>query len=179
MSKITIKHIAVSAICIALATVLSMLKLLEMPFGGSVTLFSMFFMCLPGMLFGWQIGIISGIAYGVLQFILGPYVVSPIQVVVDYIFAFGALGLSGIISFNKKRLALGYLIGITGRFIFAVISGVVFFAQYAPEGMNPLVYSAVYNGSYIYAEGIVTAIILLIPAVQMALERIVNSVNKA
>ncbi|HOO28096.1 MAG TPA: energy-coupled thiamine transporter ThiT, partial [Lachnospiraceae bacterium] len=65
-----------------------------------------------------------------------------------------------------------YLAGIFGRFIFATISGVVFFGEYAWEGWNPLAYSAVYNAIYIFTEGAITVIILMIPAVHTQLARI-------
>ena len=62
----------------------------------------------------------------------------------------------------------GYAVGVLGRFIFAVLSGVVFFADYTPEGMSPLGYSAAYNGSYLAAEAVLTVVVLLIPAVRAA-----------
>ena len=91
------------------------------------------------------------------------------QLLVDYPFAFGALGLSGFFSEKKNGLVIGYLAAITGRFFFAVLSGVIFFGMYAPEEMSPLAYSIAYNGGYIYAEGILTVLILMIPAVKSAL----------
>lgn len=111
----------------------------------------------------------AGAAYGLLQLILEPYIVSLPQLLVDYPFAFGALGLSGFFSEKKNGLVIGYLAAITGRFFFAVLSGVIFFGMYAPEEMSPLAYSIAYNGGYIYAEGILTVLILMIPAVKSAL----------
>ena len=81
---------------IALATVIAtVIKLPSLPNGGSVTLFSMLIICLVGYWYGPVTGIIAAVAYGVLQFITGPYVVHPLQVLLDYPLAFGALGLSG------------------------------------------------------------------------------------
>ena len=92
----------------------------------------------------------------------------------DYIFAFGALGLSGLFTNSKYGMIKGYLVAIFGRFVFSFLSGVIFFGMYAPEGMNPAVYSAVYNGSYIAAEGVITIILLMIPAVSNALKKVKN-----
>ena len=139
------------------------------PFGGSITAFSMLFACLPGYFYGLGAGILSGAAYGVLQFLLGPYILFPAQVIVDYLLAFAALGLSGVFFRSKNGLVKGYLLAIVGRYVFAVISGWIFFGEYAWEGWNPLPYSLAYNGAYIFAEGIVTAVILLIPAVKNGL----------
>ena len=67
---------------------------------------------------------------------------------------------------------MGYVVGVLGKFVFSTLSGVVFFAAYAPEGMNPWVYSALYQGSYLGAEGIVTLVIISIPPVAKALETV-------
>lgn len=154
---------------IALAMVTSYIKVWEMPMGGSVTLLSMLFICLIGYWFGPRYGLITGIAYGILQFVVDPYMVSLPQVLFDYPLAFGALGLSGFFSDKKYGLQIGYVAGVLGRFVFSTLSGVIFFASYAPEGMNPWVYSSLYQGTYLGAEGIVTLIILSIPPVSKAL----------
>ena len=129
------------------------------------------------LIYGAKIGILIAVAYGLLQFVLNPSFYNVYQLFIDYIFAFGSLGISGL--FNKKKygLQIGYLIGITARFIFSTLSGVIFFASYAPKTMNPLLYSAAYNASYIYAEGIITVIIISIPYVNSLLEKLKNNAN--
>lgn len=176
MSK-NVRKLVFCAMCIALASVTSMIKVYEFPFGGSVTLCSMLFAVLPGYFYGFSTGLISGIAYGVLQFILGPYVLTPIQVIVDYPLAFGALGLSGLFASAKGGLYKGYVAGCIGRWFFAFLSGWIFFGEYAWEGWNPAVYSAVYNLIYIAAEAVLTLIILAIPAVYQAVRRIKTQAN--
>lgn len=170
--KMSTKQIVFCAMSIALGTLTSMLKVYEFPFGGSITLFSMLFVCLPGYLYGVGTGILSAAAYGVLQFILGPYILFPMQVLVDYLLAFGALGLAGLFSNAKNGLVKGYLLGIIGRYVFAVISGWIFFGEYAWEGWAPLPYSLAYNGAYIFSEGFITLIILMIPAVAKGLDHV-------
>ena len=170
MSK-NVKILVFCAMCIALASVTSMIKLFSFPTGGSITLCSMLFAMLPGFFFGPVVGIIAGVAYGILQFIMDPYVLTPVQAVLDYVFAFGAFGLSGFFASHKNGLRLGYLAACAGRFFFSFLSGWVFFGEYAWEGWNPAAYSAVYNLIYIGAEAIITLIILSIPAMSNALQR--------
>lgn len=166
------KQLAFCAMSIALACVTSMMKIYDFPFGGSITFFSMLFICLPGFFYGPAAGILTAFAYGVLQFLIEPYILFPAQVIVDYLLAFGALGLSGVFYKSKHGLVKGYITGIIGRYIFAVISGWIFFGEYAWEGWAPLPYSLAYNGAYIFSEGAITIIVLLIPAVSKAFARI-------
>lgn len=166
------KKLVFSALGLALAIVCSFIKLFPMPWGGSVTLLSMFFICLIGYWFGPSFGIVTGLAYGFLQFAIDPYMLSIPQVLLDYPLAFGALGLSGFFQNPKYGLQLGYLTGVCGRFIFSTLSGVVFFADYAPEGMNPWVYSVTYQGSYLGTEALLTLIVICIPPVSKSLAKI-------
>ena len=166
------RRLVFSAMAIALAFVTSFIKFLSLPMGGSITLFSMFFICLIGYWYGLRSGLMAAVAYGILQMIVDPYIISVPQMMCDYIFAFGALGLSGVFSNTKHGLVKGYLLGIAGRFVFSFLSGLIFFGQYAPDGMNPAVYSASYNGIYIFTEGIITIIIVSIPPVAKALARV-------
>lgn len=174
MNNKSVKSLAVCGMCLALACVTSLIKLFSLPTGGSVTLLSMFFITVIGYFFGLRTGIIAAIAYGALQFVLKPEMYTPIQVIMDYVFAFGALGLSGLFKHSPKsgyNIIWGYLVGITGRFIFSTISGAVFFAEYAWEGWNPFAYSAVYNGIYVYSEGLLTVVVMMIPAFRKAVDR--------
>lgn len=163
--KLTVKQLVFCAMSIALGTILSEIKIIDFPWGGSATLLSMFVICLPGYFFGLGAGLMTGIAYGVLQLLIDPYVLYPMQLVLDYLLAFGALGLSGLFAGAKRGLLKGYLAGILGRYVFVSLSGWIFFAEYAWKGWPALPYSLVYNGIYIFAEGAITCVILLIPAV--------------
>ena len=170
--RLSVKQLTVSSLCLALAFALSMVKLFKLPMGGSVTIFSMFFVTYIGYLYGPRVSLSAAFAYGLLQMIIDPYIISIPQLLCDYILAFTALGLAGFFHNKKYGMLKGYLVGIFGRFFFATLSGVIFFADYAPEGMSPLRYSAAYNGSYIAAEAALTIAVILIPAVRIALNRI-------
>jgi thiamine transporter len=102
---------------------------------------------------GPKVGLSAAVLYGLVQLIVEPYLVHPAQILLDYPIAFGLLGLAG---FFQKRYFLGATVGIIGRFIAHFISGVVFFADYAPEGMHPILYSATYNGGYLFVEILVS-----------------------
>ncbi len=167
--RFSAKQLAFCAMAMALAVVTSLIRFASLPMGGSITLFSMFFICFMGYLYGPKVGILTGIAYGVLQLIIGPYVYAPLQVLLDYPLAFGALGLSGFFYKKKNGLVPGLLVGMTGRYLCHVLSGYIFFASYAPEGMNPLVYTLGYNATYILPELIATVILVLLPPMAKAL----------
>ncbi len=174
--KLTAKQLTFCGMAVAIAMVLSFIKAFEMPFGGSITMFSMFFICIIGYWYGAGVGIMAGVAYGMLQFITDPVFYSIPQMITDYPLAFGALGLSGLLkSFKGKGivsgLTLGYLLGVLGRYCFAVISGIIFFASYAGD-QNPILYSLSYNLTYILPEAVITLVILMIPQVQKALRQI-------
>lgn len=170
--KLSIQQLAFCAVAIALGTVLSNIKVFSFPTGGSITLLSMLVICLPGYWFGLGAGVLTGIAYGVLQMLVDPYILFPAQLVVDYLLAFGALGLSGLFCKRKHGLIPGYILAVLGRYAFSVLSGWLFFGMYAWEGWNPLPYSLAYNAIYIFAEAAVTIVILLLPPVRKALEMV-------
>lgn len=169
------KPLVFSAVSIALALVLSMIKIIHMPLGGSITLCSMLFACIPAYLYGPVYGLCASIAYGTLQFIFNGYVVSIPQVICDYFLAFGALGLAFIFRKFKNGLLYGYLTGLFGRFLFSFISGVIFYGMYAADyNMSAVIYSLLYNGAYILGEGVITVGLLMIPAVKNNLNRLKN-----
>ena len=95
--KLTTRQLVFCAVAMALAFVTSYLKIFTLPWGGSVTLCSMLFIVLVANWYGIGTGITVGLAYGILQFIQEPYVLSFFQVCCDYILAFAALGVAGFL----------------------------------------------------------------------------------
>lgn len=171
MQNFKTRHLAYAAAAIALAMVTSMIKLFSLPMGGSVTLLSMLFIVLVGYWYGPVTGIAAGVAYGLLQFAIEPYVFSIPQVIVDYPLAFGALGLAGFFRNAKHGLAIGYIVGVIGRCFFAFLSGWIFFGTYAADyGMSAPRYSITYNGSYLATEAIITLVLISLPPVRKALD---------
>ena len=177
--KFNTKQLVFSAVAMALAMVTSMIKLFDLPMGGSVTLCSMLFICLIGYWYGLSGGLLAAVSYGFLQLIVDPYIISIPQMITDYILAFGALGLSGLFSGKKNGLVLGYLTGILGRFFFTFLSGMIFFGSYAESyHMTAPVYSFVYNGAYIGAEAVITVILLMLPPVSKGLAKVKQMVQQ-
>lgn len=171
--RISTKQLVFSAMAMALAMMTSMIKVVDMPMGGSVTFFSMLFICLTGYWFGLKGGMMTAIAYGFLQLVVDPYIISIPQMLTDYIFAFGALGLSGVFSNSKHGLIKGYLLGVLGRYFFTFLSGMIFFGSYASAyNMAAPVYSLAYNGAYIGLETLFTLILIAIPPVNKGLARV-------
>jgi thiamine transporter len=177
--KIQTKQLVFASVAMALAVITSFIKFTKMPFGGSATLFSMFFICFIGYLYGTKIGLLTGIAYGFLQLIIDPSVYHPVQLLLDYPIAFGCLGLAGVFSKSKYGLLKGYILGVFGRYVMHVISGYIFFSQWTPDNQTPIVYALGYNASYIVPEAIITIIIILIPAFANGLTEVKRMANEA
>ncbi len=169
--KTDVRALTVSSLMIALATVLGMIKLFSMPQGGSVTLLSILPIAACGYLLGTRRGVMAGFCVGLINLIFGPYVIHPVQLLMDYPLAFGAVGLAGITRNRKNGLTTGYIIGIIARYICAVLSGVIFFGEYAPEGFNAWTWSLWYNLTYLAVEGIITIIVINIPPVKSMFQR--------
>jgi len=178
--KFSTRLITQIAIMLALATVLKLFTIYTLPNGGSVTIGSMVPIILMALLYGPEVGLVTGFIFGIITLILEPFIFAPVQVLFDYPLAFMALGLAGYVkksSYLEKLLCkltkaspssrkittlqniLAALVGILGRFICACISGVVFFSSYAGD-MNPYLYSIIYNGSYLGLDAIICVIIL-------------------
>ena len=171
--KITTKQLVFSAVALALAMVTSMIKLFDLPMGGSITLLSMLFIVLIGYWYGPYVGIMTAVAYGLLQFVMEPIFYTVPQMITDYPLAFGALGLSGFFYKKKHGLIKGYIAGVLGRYFFAFLSGLIFFASYAEgSGMSAPIYSLAYNGSYLITEAVITLIIISLPPIAKALRYI-------
>lgn len=171
------KQLVFCAMAIALGFATSYVKILAMPWGGSITLCSMLFVALIGYWYGPKIGLCAGFAYGMLQFLQdgGSYILSPLQACLDYIVAFAALGCSGFFSNQKNGLIKGYLFAILVRGLFHTIGGYLYWMDYMPENFPTslaVIYPIAYNYSYILAEGIITIIILCLPPVKHAMTRV-------
>lgn len=174
--KLTTQQLVTCAVALALAYATSYLKIFSLPFGGSVTLCSMLFIVLIGYWYGPKIGILTGLVYGIFQFLQEPYVLSFFQVCCDYILAFGAMGIAGFFSKSKKYgLQKAYISAILARGAFHVLGGYLYWMSYMPDNYPKslsAIYPIVYNYSYILAEGVITLILISIPAVSKALVQV-------
>ena len=158
--------IAKAAICIALAYVLGMIKLFRMPMGGSVTPASLLPLIIFAMAFGPLEGLLVGCTYGLLDLLIDPYVIHPLQLLVDYPMAYAAVALCCVAKlFPVKdyfKLPIAVIFGYLGKYIMAVLSGVVFFSEYAGD-QGALAYSLIYNLNYTGWEVLICVAVSLIP----------------
>ncbi|MED1632384.1 energy-coupled thiamine transporter ThiT [Bacillus licheniformis] len=165
------------AIMTGIALILDMVSgmLLKMPQGGSIAVM-MIPIFLISFRWGLKAGLATGFLAGLLQFVTGGfYVVHPLQLLLDYFIAPTAAGIGGFFagsirnaSFEKQKgkiisyVMLAVLLGSGLKFLAHVISGAVFFGNYAPKGTPVWIYSLVYNGTYILPSFIVCTIVLCI-----------------
>ena len=181
-SKFSVKTVTFAGASIALAFVLSFVKLYHLPWGGSVTLLSMFFVVFVGYLYGPGVGFSAAFVYSILQFIQGgggSYMLSPLQVMCDYFLAFTALGVSGFFKGKKNGLIIGYIIAVICRGAFHALGGYLFWMDYMPEDFfAPAVYPILYNFAYLIPEMILTVIVIILPPVRKAIERVRNMADQ-
>lgn len=161
MRRMPLRALVEAGVLIALAALLSTIRIFRMPQGGSVTAGSMIPILLIGLRWGAGLAVPAGAAYGLVRYFLSGYVVHPVQFLLDYPIAFAALGLAGLF---RSRPWLGVTVGIAGRFMSHLVAGAVFFAVYAPEGKSPWLYSFGYQAAYLVPELLVSLVLVLLLA---------------
>ena len=156
-----------ASLCIALAFILSYVKLYEMPQGGSVTLASMLPIFLFAYAYGVAPGLMIGFAYGLLQFVQGGWFVHPIQFLLDYPLAFAMRGFAGVARRFPDNWGMipGILLGTILRFVCAFLTGVFFWGEGAGE-QSVFIYSAIYNGTYLIPETTICLAFAMIPQIR-------------
>lgn len=165
----SIRVLAEVAMASALSIVLSLVVFYRLPQGGTVDL-----AMLPVFIMSYRrgpwVGILTGVLAGVLQMITDPFFVHPLQIALDYFLAWGAIGLAGIIPlvpvYTVPRHTAGALVGMMGRFVFHYLSGVWFFAQYAPPEMKLWYYVSSYILSHLIPATALCFVVCAIPAVR-------------
>lgn len=154
--------IAEAGVAIAIAQVLSFITLFHMPQGGSIKAASMVPLMIFAYRWGGTRGILAGVVYGILHFLLGfKSSIHYLSIILDYLVVYGVIGVCGYFKDNITGLVSGSIVAIALRWFASVISGAVVFASYAPQGQNPWIYSMIYNASYMVPDGILNIIVLL------------------
>ena len=161
--KLNTKTMIVIALFAAVHLVLSKIKFVSYPQGGGIDLLSSLPILLVGLLYGPVTGMTSGLVAGLVSLIGGElFIIHPAQFLLDYILPPMLLGVSGIFGTETKgKIFIGCLIAILLRLTAHVLSGCVYFAEYA-NGMNPLLYSIIYNGSSSGVEGLLSSIVITV-----------------
>ena len=168
------KKLTTSALMVAMAAALAFIsKIIPSPWlqGGSVTLASMVPIIAVSLMFDIKWGLTVSIVYSLINMVTGFYP-PPTQtflnfavvVLFDYVIAFGVFGIAGTFYrlFGKKIWAIPVsgAIVTTLRYICHIISGILIWGVYAPEGQSVLAYSVLYNGGYMLPEIIITTVVL-------------------
>ena len=155
--KFDSRSVAFGAVCVAMSFALSYVRLFKLPQGGSVTLASLLPIMLFSYIFGVKKGLLVGLIYGVLQAIQDPYIIHPMQFLLDYPIAFSAIGLSGAFAklnvfkkYPQVSLLLGGILASVLRYLAHFLSGAFAFGAYA-GGKNIYAYSLAYN-SFVFAD---------------------------
>jgi len=170
------RMITESAIMIALAAVLSMITIFRMPQGGSITAASMVPLLIISYRYGMGWGTMTAFVYSVIQLVTGFYP-PPVTtflnyvlvVLLDYVIAFSVMGLASLFSKvirTNRILSIGFgsFVAVFCRLVCHVLSGILIWGSYAPEGTPVWVYSVTYNGSYMLAEAIVSTVVMCLLA---------------
>ena len=170
----TTRALAESALLVALATVLSVYAIFKLPYGGSTTIGSMIPIMLVSMKYPFSWSLLVALVYSLIQMLTGFYA-PPVEnllsyalmVLLDYVVAFGVLCLAGPVykALGQKwpariRLTSAAVFCIFLRFICHFLSGMIIWGVYAPEGQPVWLYSLLYNGAYMLAEGLISGLIL-------------------
>lgn len=168
------KKITFSALMVALSTVLMFVsKLIPAPWlqGGSVTLASMVPIIAASIILGSKWGVLSALVYSLLQMMTGFYppptqnfISFVLVVLLDYVLAFGVLGLAGFIYkiLGKKAFAMpiSAFVVTSLRYVCHILSGILIWGVYAEEGQSVLAYSLIYNGTYMIPEIIISTVVV-------------------
>ncbi|MDO5444804.1 MAG: energy-coupled thiamine transporter ThiT [Eubacteriales bacterium] len=156
-SHLKLRALCEGALLIAAAQILGYIKIFALPNGGSITLnmLPIFIYCSR---WGFGYGILASFVLSLLQLMLdGAYAWGWQSIIGDYILAYTVIGLAGLFHKRKYGFFSGILAGSAARFIISYIVGATVWGEYMPEhffGMTmttPWFYSALYNGSYIFA----------------------------
>ncbi|MBQ5985639.1 MAG: energy-coupled thiamine transporter ThiT [Clostridia bacterium] len=175
MKNHTVRRLVESALMIAVATVLSLIKI-DLPFGGGVTIVSMLPLILISHRYGWKWGLATAFVYSVAQLVLGldnvayaeNFLMGAGIVLLDYVIAYTVIGLSGIFGKSRAAVAIGIAVTFTLRFLCHLVTGAWIWGVWMPEqfmGMpmtNPWIYSFLYNGWYMLFELVITEIVAML-----------------
>lgn len=175
--RFSTKKLAFSALAIALGFITSFIEPVHMPWGGGITLCSMFCICLVGYWYGLEAGLFASFAYSLLQFLHSgcTFILSPLQVCFDYFLAFTALGLSGLFRNKKNGLVHGYLLAVLVRGVFHTLGGYIYWMDYMPDNFPKTIaflYPILYNYAYLIPEALLTVFIISLPNVKAGLEKV-------
>ena len=168
VNKKTVVSICECAVFIALSVALSFIKIPVAAFGGSID-----FVMIPLLIVcyrrGAGYGVASGLVFGLIKCIIGGGIGWGLpSVLLDYVLAYGAVGIAGVFKGRKNLLPLAAFIGCLARFIIHFISGITIYAISTAETIsgittsNAWLYSLIYNGLYMLPNTVIAVVIMAI-----------------
>ncbi|MGG7165048.1 energy-coupled thiamine transporter ThiT [Clostridium ihumii] len=160
-ARFNVKSIVMIGMFSAMSFVLYLIEFIKYPQGGGISLFSMMPTMILALLYGRQAGLTGGAIFGLLKLLNGATIVHPAQFILDYLLGGMALGLAGTFGREKKSNVIAGCLFAAGLSVLSmVVSGAVFFGEYAPAGMNVWLYSLIYNLSSAGVEGLLTTVLV-------------------
>ncbi len=186
------KHIALAGLTLGLSFALSYVKFSPVTSGGSITLASMVPLLIYAYFYGVVDGLLAGLIFGLLNFISGPWILTPMTFVLDYLLAYGSIGLMGLARKFKKEgksdvlpVLFGTLLVYAFRFAAHLCSGFIYFAENSiwvdfPDWAlsSGFVYSFIYQCLYLPADCLISAIVLCVLAKTGVIEKLKKAVTK-
>lgn len=164
-SRTRVRMLCEGALLVVAAQILSYVKFLELPNGGSLTP-AMFPVLLFAVRWGWKDGLLGGLVLGILQFMFdGGFALGWQSILGDYLLAFTALGLAGVFRGRRWGIFAGTVLGCAGRFLVHYVVGATIWAEYMPEEFlsmtmtSPWLYSLLYNGVYMLPNMVLALVI--------------------
>ena len=171
-SRKMVRWLVESAIMIAIGTVLSEIKI-DFPLGGGLTICSMLPLVLISWRYGCGLGLITAVAYSLIQMFLGldnvQYAASALMaagiILLDYVVPYTLIGLAGMFKGRVKEPRTALVLGIVVTFLLRLachfITGWWIWDALWPNefGWAGPIYSIAYNGSYMAAEIVLTSVV--------------------
>jgi thiamine transporter len=155
--RFSTRIMAEAIMVVALTSVLNLFGF-DMPQGGRVTAGSLVPLLWFSFRYGPKVALLPCVAFSIIDVYEEPFLgYGPVQFLLDYLLPYSALSLAG---FFRRLPILGVAVAIVVRFFSHFVSGVIFFAEFAPSGMNIYLYSALYNGGYLAVQFVISSIII-------------------
>lgn len=159
--KLSVKSLTRVGLVSGITIVLYMIKLVPFPQGGGCSLLSILPIMILSILYGKKEALMSAIVVALLKLVIAPpYFI--MQIPLDYFGAMMAIAFTPMFGTDKpSKLLAGASVAALLSMFFSILSGTIFFGQYAPEGMNPWVYASVYNFLGYGVEAILSIVVLM------------------
>lgn len=160
--KFDTRKLARIGIFTSLTLILYMIKILPFPQGGGCSLLSILPIMVLSVIAGVEEALVCAVVVGLTKIVIAPPYF-PLQIPLDYLGAMMAIAFTPMFGINNKiKLFTGALSASIISMLFSVFSGIIFFGQFAPEGMNVWIYSFIYNLTGFGVEALASVIVLVL-----------------